>query len=85
MLAMAITIKHFMDGQASADTLQGIESDWLNRHRGRLQQDSRSPRLVLRAYADNLQISEDDIEHQLDWAAWDDDESTVEDVSQSQE
>jgi len=86
MLAMAITIKHFMDGQASAETLQGIESDWLNRHRGRLQQDSRSPRLVLRAYADNLQISEDDIEHQLDWAAWDDDESTsVEDVSQSQE
>ena len=85
MLAMAITIKHFMDGQASAETLQGIESDWLNRHRGRLQQDSRSPRLVLRAYADNLQISEDEIEHQLDWAAWDDDESTVEDVSQSQE
>jgi hypothetical protein len=85
MLAMAITIKHFMDGQASPETLQGIESDWLTRHRGRLQQDSRSPRLVLKAYADNLQISEDDIEHQLDWAAWDDEETTVEDVSQSQE
>jgi hypothetical protein len=42
MLAMAITIKHFMDGQASPETLRGIESDWLTRHRGRLQQDSRS-------------------------------------------
>jgi len=85
MLAMAITIKHFMDGQASPNTLHSIESDWLNRHRGRLQQDSRSPRLVLQAYADNLQISEDDIEYQLNWAAWDNDETTVEDVAQSQE
>jgi hypothetical protein len=85
MLAMAITINHFMDGQASSGTLQSIESDWLNRHRARLQQDSRSPRQVLRAYADNNQISEDDIELQLDWSAWDDDETTAGDVAQSQE
>ena len=85
MLAMAVTIRHFMDGQASPDTLHSIESDWLNRHRARLQQDTRSPRQVLRAYADNLQISEEDIELQIDWLAWDEDESTVEDVAQSQE
>jgi hypothetical protein len=64
---------------------QSIESDWLNRHRARLQEESRSPQQVLRAYADNHQISEDDIELQLDWSACDNDETTAEDVAQSQE
>ena len=71
MLAMAITTQHFMDGQASPETLLNIESDWLARHRNRLQQDSRSPRQVLRAYADTSNISVDDIENQLDWTTWD--------------
>ena len=62
-----------MEGQASPETLTGIESDWLARHRARLQ-DSRSPRQVLRTYADTSHLSYDDIEEQLDWATWDDDE-----------
>lgn len=72
MLAMAITTHRFMEGQASQSTLTGIESDWLARHRARLQDDSRSPRQVLRAYADTTQLSLDDIDDQLDWATWDD-------------
>ena len=73
ILAMAITTHRFMEGQASSTTLNGIESDWLARHRARLQ-DSRSPCQVLRTYAESSQLSLDEIDAQLDWATWDEDD-----------
>ena len=42
------------------------------KHQERLQQtDSRTPRQILRAYADDKNLTMADINDQIDWNAWD--------------
>ena len=72
MLAMAISLKRYMSHQTSPDTLAKIESDWLAKHRDRLKDtDSRTPRQVLRAYANDYDLTLADIDSQLEWDTWD--------------
>ena len=72
MLAMAISLRRFLRDQVSTDMMTKIEEDWLAKHRERLQQtDSRTPRQILRAYADDNNLTVADINNQIDWNAWD--------------
>ena len=74
MLAMAISLQHYMQNQVSTEMMTQIETAWLNKHWERLQQpDSRTPRQVLRAYADDNNLTVTDIDNQLDWNTWNDD------------
>ena len=74
MLAMAISLQRYMQNQISAKMMTHIETAWLNKHRERLQQpDSRTPRQVLRAYADDNDLTVADIDNQIDWNTWKDD------------
>ena len=74
MLAMAISLQRYMRNQISAEMMTQIETAWLNKHRERLQQpDTRTPRQVLRAYADDNDLTMADIDNQLDWNTWNDD------------
>ena len=69
---MAISLRRFLRDQVSTDMMTKIEEDWLAKHRERLQQtDSRTPRQILRAYADDNDLTVADIDNQIDWNAWD--------------
>ena len=69
---MAISLRRFLRDQVSTDMMTKIEEDWLAKHRERLQQtDSRTPRQILRAYADDNNLTVADINDQIDWNAWD--------------
>ena len=72
MLAMAISLRRYLRDQVSTDMMTKIEEDWLAKHRERLQKtDSRTPRQILRAYADDNNLTVADIDNQLDWNSWD--------------
>ena len=69
---MAISLKRYMSNQVTSEMMTKIESDWLAKHREKLQQqDSRTPRQVLRAFADDNDLTVADIDDQIDWTAWD--------------
>jgi hypothetical protein len=69
---MAISLKRYMSHQIPTKILAKIESDWLAKHRDKLQQtDSCTPRQVLRTYANDYDLTVADIDSQMDWAAWD--------------
>ena len=69
---MAISLCRYLRDQVSTDMMTKIEEDWLAKHCERLQQtDSRTPRQILRAYADDNDLTVADIDNQLDWNAWD--------------
>ena len=71
MLAMDISLKRYMYNQVSADMMSKIETDWLSKHRERLQQlDAHTPRQVLRAFVDDNDLTIADIDSQIDWITW---------------
>ena len=71
MLAMTISLKWYMTNQVSAEMMTKIEKDWISKHREHLQQmDARIPRQVLRAFADDNDLTVADIDSQMDWTAW---------------
>jgi hypothetical protein len=71
MLAMAISLKRYMRHQVSAKMMSKIETEWLSKHQERLQQiDARTPRQVLRAFADGNDLTVADIDSQIDWNTW---------------
>ena len=72
MLAMAISLKRYMDQQISTNLMAKIESDWLTRYRDKLKQtDSRTPRQVLQTYTEDYDLTVANINSQIDWTAWD--------------
>ena len=77
MLAMVISLKRYMRNQVSAKMMSKIETDWLSKHRERLQQiETRTPRQVLGAFADDNDLTIADIDSQIDWNTWDYDSVT---------
>ena len=77
MLAMAISLKRYMANQVSAEMMTKIEKDWISKHRECLQQmDARTPRQVLRAFADDNDLTVADIDSQMDWTVWEYDSLT---------
>ena len=77
MLAMAISLKRYMPNQVSAELMNKIEREWLAKHRERIQQlDARTPRQVLRTFADDYDLTVAEIDSQMDWNVWEYDSLT---------
>jgi hypothetical protein len=77
MLAMAISLKRYMTNQVSAELMNKIEQEWLAKHRERIQQlDTRTPRQVLRTFADDYDLTVAEIDSQMDWNVWEYDSLT---------
>lgn len=72
MLAMAVSLNHYIQEQLTPDMVTTIETNWLERHRPQLDNIRQTPRQVLRAYADTYNYTTADIEDSLDWDTWDD-------------
>ena len=77
MLAMAISLKRYMINQVSAEMMNKIEREWLAKHQERIQQlDARTPRQVLRTFADDNDLTVAEIDSQMDWNVWEYDSLT---------
>ncbi len=77
MLAMAISLKRYMTNQVSAEMMNKIEQEWLAKHRKHIQQlDARTPRQVLRTFADDYDLTVAEIDNQMDWNGWEYDSLT---------
>ena len=72
MLAMAVSLNHYIRDQLTPDMVTTIETNLLERHRPQLDNIRQTPRQVLRAFADTHHYTTADIENSLDWETWDD-------------
>ncbi len=54
------------------DTKNKVETEWLARWKGDLGNPSRKPRHVMKAYLDLLDMSVDDLDDQMCWEYWPD-------------
>jgi hypothetical protein len=81
MLATAICLERYMKRDMSDSVRDAIEKDWLARWKARLDNPDRTPRQVLRAYVEELDITVAGLDEAMDWECWADD--TPSDASDS--
>ena len=77
MLATAICLERYMKNDMSPAIRDSIEKEWLDRWRERLGNPTNTPRQVLRAYVEELDITVAGLDDQIDWDAWEDDNADV--------
>jgi hypothetical protein len=73
MLATAICLERYMKVDLSPSLRDSIEKEWLDRWKERLGNPTQTPRQVLRAYVEELDITVAGLDDQMDWDTWDDD------------
>jgi hypothetical protein len=71
MVAMALCLERYMKGHISDAARDWIESDWVNQWKYWLENHCRKHCQVICTYLKNLDISEDVLDAQFDWACWD--------------
>ena len=69
MLAMALFLNKYNKSMTKADR-DKVETAWLQRWKEKLGDPSRLPSKVMKAYIDYMDISEDVLDHQIDWECW---------------
>jgi hypothetical protein len=69
MLAMGIFIEKYKKG-ASDDAKDKIEAAWLAKWKGDLGNSTWNPRRVMKAYLDLLDTTVDDVDDQMCWDCW---------------
>ena len=74
MLATAICLEKYMKKDLSPSLRDQIEKEWLDRWKEKLENPVRTPRQVLRSYVDNLGISVTELDAEMDWDCWDEEE-----------
>jgi hypothetical protein len=79
VLAIALFIEKYKK-DLSADVKDRIESDWIARWRGSLGNPNRKPRPVMKAYLDLMDMTMDDLDDQMCWDCWPDEEIEPVDV-----
>ena len=79
VLAIALFIEQYKK-DLSADVKDRIESDWIARWRGSLGNPNRKPRRVMKAYLDLMDMTMDDLDDQMCWDCWPDEEIEPVDV-----
>ncbi len=79
ILAIALFIEKYKK-DLSADVKDRIESDWIARWRGSLGNPNRKPRRVMKAYLDLMDMTMDDLDDQMCWDCWPDEEIEPVDV-----
>ncbi len=70
MLAMALFLVKYMKSSITPADRDKIESAWLMRWKERLGNPSRLPRKVMRMYLEDMDITSDDLDAQMDWECW---------------
>jgi hypothetical protein len=81
MLATAICLERYMKKDLSVAVRDTIKRDWLTRWKDRLGNPDTTPRQVLRAYVEDLDITVARLDEEMDWQCWadeDDNEDTDE-------
>jgi hypothetical protein len=77
MLATAICLERYMKVDLSPQLQDSIEKEWLDRWKERLGNPSQTPRQILRAYVEELDIMVAGLDDQMDWDTWDEDIDVV--------
>jgi len=77
MLATAICIERYMKVDLSPQLRDSIEKEWLDCWKERLGNPSQTPRQILRAYVEELDITVAELDDQMDWDTWDEDIDVV--------
>ncbi len=77
MLASPICIKRYMKLDLSPQLRDSIEKEWLDRWKERLGNPSQTPRQILRACVEELDITVAGLDDQMDWDTWDEDIDVV--------
>jgi hypothetical protein len=73
ILATAICLERYMKSDMSDSVRDAIEKDWLARWKDRLDNQDRTPRQVLRAYVEELDITVAGLDEAMEWDCWVDD------------
>ena len=71
MLATAICLERYMKHDMSTTLRDSIEKEWLDRWKERLGNPSQTPRQVLRAYVEELDIAVAGLDDAMEWDYWD--------------
>jgi len=70
MLATAICLERYMKADLSPALRDSIEQEWLERWKERLGNPTLTPRQVLRAYVEDLDITVAGLDEEMEWDAW---------------
>jgi hypothetical protein len=70
MLATAICLERYMKHDLSAPVRDSIERDWLDRWKSRLGNPDRTPRQVMHAYVEDLDITVATLDEAMEWDCW---------------
>jgi hypothetical protein len=73
MLATAICLERYMKVDLSPSLRDSIEKEWIDRWKERLGNPTQTPRQVLRAYVEELDITVAGLDEQMEWDTWEDD------------
>ena len=79
VLAIALLIEKYKKDLPD-DTKDQIESNWLTRWKGTLGNPNRKPRKVMKAYLDLMDMTLEDVDEQICWYCWPDEDLSVDDV-----
>jgi hypothetical protein len=79
VLAIALFIQKYKR-DLSTDVKDKIETDWVARWRLAIGNPTKKPRRVMKTYLDLLDITMDDLDNQMCWDCWPDD-NDVDDVA----
>jgi hypothetical protein len=74
MLAQAIFLTKYMKHSLNDTTWGKIEQAWLEHWHAQLGKPSRTPRTVMRAYLDSMDITIEDLNAQMSWECWPEDD-----------
>ena len=77
MLATAICLERYMKRDMSNSVRDAIEKDWLAHWKDHLNNPDRTPRQVLRAYVEELDITVAGLDEAMEWECWVDDTPSV--------
>jgi len=70
MLATAICLERYMKADLSPALRDSIEQEWLERWKEKLGNPTLTPRQVLRAYVEDLDITVAGLDEEMEWDAW---------------
>ncbi len=77
MLATAICLECYMKRDMSDSVRDAIVKDWLARWKVRPDNPDRTPRQVLRAYVEELDINVAGLDEAMEWDCWVDDTPSI--------
>ena len=67
MLGMAIWLLRYFKDKSNSDTMQAVETRWVERNKKFLPRDDRSPRTILANYCAEMDFTENMVDSELDW------------------